>query len=602
MKTATTKWLLLTALGLLGFILLFERDTLDTPDILLAQRRILPGFNPSRARSVEIRLGTNTLLRVEKTDPGVWACRYPVSYPARTEPIERFLKTLRELSFQGAIHPGELKSGATNGLAAFGLQPPAAVVTVETDSGREELRLGKRTVLGRQIYLQRAGADRIYLTADSLLKELPQSPAAWRDPALLPAAPLRIRRIEARPQTNGFEVARDPQTRRWEMLKPLRLAAHTAKIDYLLQQLRLSSIAQFVDDAPEPRLARYGLAPPRRELLLYGENGEPQTLQIGAAATNRTDLLYVRNLSLGPVGLAPRAALEPWLGSYRDFCDRRMMVFDPEKVRRIRIKGKETFDVVRETNGTWRILPPFSAPADPALVMETLSELAQAEFIEFEREVAADFKPYGLDPPLREYALYETAQTAAKSPPKPLARMALGKPKRLLLFARRDSENSVLLIPDNPRLPLAAYQLRDRQIWNVSTNQIAAITVTQAGKSFRLVRQGPFNWVLASGQAQFHPLTIEETAYRVGRLRAARWVDRGKERLARYGFDRADYRLLLEVKGQTGARELRLGARSPGGGRYGATDLGPPFGWVIFEVPEPILAFLESDLTVQPLP
>lgn len=605
MNFTTTRWLVAIAIAMGLYVLFVDRRTSDTSDIEDALTRAVPGLSADLLTGLEVVRGTNRIVALERSN-GRWRLTAPLPYEAQADSVDRFLETLRDLRVRGRITAGEALA-QTNGLAAFGLEPPAVVLRIVEDTNRTEVRVGSRTPIGGQVYLQITGQEDLVTVSDDLLRALPDSPSAWRNTRLLSSTGAEFDRIEALPATNGFEVVMNPTNRAWTLTRPLTTPADGGRIDFLLRQLEMARVASFVSDRPGGELGAYALDPPLRELILAHGAEVLAHLQIGRAATNNADFVHVRNARLGNVMLVSRKALEPWLTGFRDFCDRRLMVFALDEVRRIEFLADEAVVLERGTDDAWRIASPYEAPADLLLTLELLARLAGLEFVDFEREVATDFKVHGLDPPLQSYRLLGAPTNA---PPGAtnivLAELGLGLPKGNMRLARRGSENSVVTVLDRGDLARAAWQLRDRRLWNFTTNQIAAISVLQQGATKRLIRQGSMQWTTeAESSGGFNPLTIEETAYRLGQLRAERWVAWGDDRLPLYGFPQAACRIDVELKPQDGAtpvHSLWLGRGSPGGGRYAAVKMTLPAGWVVFELPAPTQAFIEGDLVMAPLP
>lgn len=602
MNEATTRWLTGIAIALLLFIVFVDRRRADTPDRREARTRVLPVLVPENVDRIEIQRGSGPWLRLDQADGG-WRFSAPLPYPAQPASVERFLATLGALRWRSEIEAAEVLA-QTNGLAAFGLDQPAATLALQQNGQRFEIRVGARTAIGGQVYVHVIGRDTLLTVPDGFLRVLPETVFDWRDTALAPLGGVEFDRIEVRPITNGFEVVRHPANRRWTMTRPLATPADNPRLEYLLRQLELARIAGFVTDHPGDQLGAMGLAPPMRELVFSRGPEELFHLQVGRPAADNAELLHVRNARLGNVMLVSRKVVEPWLTSYRDFCDRRLMVFNFDEIRRLEIRADEALAVERRAD-SWQLVEPVVAPADPILVIEAIARLAGLEFIDFEREVATDFTAYGLDPPLRQYRLLGAMETAVGEPSRVLARLDVGLPTGHLHFARRSGENAVVRFLDEGRLPRAAWELRDRRIWDFSTNDIAAITVHQQGATKRLMRRGPMDWVPdAESPGGFNPLTIEETAYRIGQMHAERWVARGIDRLPLYGFPQTACRVEVEFKaGQTPARRVFwLGRRSPAGSRYAAVELETPPELVIFELPATITPFIEGDLFLAPAP
>ena len=79
--------------------------------------------------------------------------------------------------------------------------------------------------------------------------------------------------------------------------------------------------------------------------------------------------------------------------------------------------------------------------------------------------------------------------------------------------------------------------MRERRIWNFSTNDVARATIRQQGRVRQIVRNGPHNWSLAAGsQGVINDLAVEETVSGLCQLTAVAWVARGDQNRARYGF------------------------------------------------------------------
>jgi hypothetical protein len=262
------------------------------------------------------------------------------------------------------------------------------------------------------------------------------------------------------------------------------------------------------------------------------------------------------------------------------------------------------FAVERRGTNDWRIVAPYDAPADPVLVLELMANFAELEFSDFERKVVADFAPYGLAPPKREYTL---RGSLAGAPPgstnPPLARLAIGNANETHYFARRNDEASVVTWLDNGRLPRAAYELRHQQLWSIATNQILSITIQQSGETEKLVRTGPLQWTRAAGGGgEVNGFLLEEAAFRIGRLRAERWVARGEEALARYGFGTVDHSVTVEVQSGNppALYTVRFGRRGSSGRTYASVQLDGQQEPLVFECPRDIMEWVASDLSILP--
>ncbi len=606
MNTSSTRWLLLFAVGLGAVILLYERPGESTSESAARRSRVLPLLLPDDVSAVTVQRDTNLTLRLERTNGG-WEFLAPIRYPAQPAGVGGLLEGLAKLEVRGVLSAAEVLA-QTNGLRVFGLDPPNATVVLNQGSSRMELRLGISTLLGSEVYAQVVGQDGLVTVDRGLMALLPYSVHQWRDAGVACMAGLRFNRIEVRPITSGFEVVRNPTNQQWEMTRPLLTRANNAKIESLLERLDLIRALSFVADDPRADLEPYGLQPPNHELVLGQGTNDLVVLQFGRGPTNAPDQLFVRRMANSNVVLVARAAVEPWLGGFRDFCDRRLVVFDPDRVARIVARDEEQFVVERQGSREWRLTAPYAASADHLLVIEMLASLAELEFLEFEREVTTDFAAYGLAPPRRQYRLETTVTNIDGTVTNAiLAQVDIGDPTKHKFYARRGSENSVVTMLDTGRLPRAAYELRDRRIWEFTTNQIASITIRQFNNTRRLLRTGPAQWVAApdTPQSPINAFALEEAAYQLGTLHAARWVARGEDQLARYGFGSIDHQISVELIGEEKQRTHVVGfGRQTLSGRtaYATVNIEGEPAPVIFECRPRLYELLQSELSAMPAP
>ena len=108
---------------------------------------------------------------------------------------------------------------------------------------------------------------------------------------------------------------------------------------------------------------------------------------------------------------------------------------------------------------------------------------------------------------------------------------------------------------------------------------------------------------IANPASQLNPVSLEEAAYRLGQLRADRWVARGEDQLARFGFGTIDHRLAIEVNqdGRIRTLEVRFGRRTLSNqSAYAAVSIEGVEGPVIFECPRSIYEFVLGNLTLVP--
>jgi hypothetical protein len=284
--------------------------------------------------------------------------------------------------------------------------------------------------------------------------------------------------------------------------------------------------------------------------------------------------------------------LDVLLVPHTEFRDRRLLAFVPDAVQTVEIRGQENISLLRQTNDVWRVGASSNTFADTALVNEFLTQLASLEAVEFVKDVVTDFTAYGLAKPAQQFVLQGAITNATGAVSNVvLAQLDLGKiypPDRM--YIRRADENPVYAVPlaAARRLPQALWQIRDRRVWNFIASDVVSVTVTQKGRSRKMLHNGENLWSLASGsQGIINPPAVEETLHQLGELRAEVWTARGDEQLARYGFNAESLRIAIELKRarDTEAVTLVFSEKVPprGFSRYAAVVLDGQS--VIFEFP-----------------
>ncbi|HSH94349.1 MAG TPA: DUF4340 domain-containing protein, partial [Roseimicrobium sp.] len=461
------------------------------------------------------------------------------------------------------------------------------------------------TTTGSQLYMQVGDANEVHVVDAALLQLFPTSADDWRDAALLPLRGLTYSRMEVRSAGRSFEVQKDVTNKVWRITKPMATRADNPKLTHLLQQLELWPVRRFVSDDPQADLEKYGLRPAEMELAFGEGTNDFVSVQFGKASVEDPTMIYARRSSHTNIVLVPKEWMEPLRSAFSELRDRKIATLVPAAVDSIDITGAESMSIKRQTNGTWRIEGGKGFLADSILVTNMLLQMSELEVVEFEKDVVTDFTTYGLQMPSLQYTVWTNGPAGTNgngTTNHMLFRLDVGRAEGTKIYVRRAGEDSVysLALGDIQQLPSKRYELRDRGIWEFSTNQITKVSVGQHGLNRDIVRNPKGDWVLAPGsQGVINPFAVDEALYRLGRMRVERWVGVGADRLAAFGITDRSHRISVEVKSgeKTEIYVLRIGDRlSPSRRPYGAAMLDGDA--VIFELPVAVFPSLQSDLSI----
>jgi len=592
---STLKWAIF-AVALFAFIFFYQRRVHNAPATPV---RVLSNFKAAAVTRVKIQPLGGAQLVAERTNGG-WRLTEPLSYPAQTVSIETLLSSLEGLVPLSTITPRELKEHPQADME-YGFTSPQTIILFEQGDAPGAVIVGAKTAPGDQVFVRVGGMDGVCLVDAELLKLVPRSANDWRDTTLINLNGLAFDRISV---TNGpkiFELRRDTTNRLWRMVVPNPARADNARIKDSLQKLHALRILDFVTDDPKADLEALGLRPAELDVALSQGTNLTALLQFGKSPTNDPTRVYARRAGQDAIVTVSNDLLAPWRAKVNDFRDVHLVEL-AERVSAIEVRAGDNFSLMLQASNTWRIVPQ-NLPGDAALINEMLSRLSNLEIIEFVKDVVTepDLAGYGLAAPARQYILRNTTNSSptAAGTNLPIVDLQFGTNREDKVYARRTDENSVVYAvkrADVEVLPSMSWQLRDRQVWNFSENDVARVTIRQQGKTRQIIRNSQYNWSLAPGsQGIINGLPEEETVRGLCRMAAAVWTARGEKDRSKYGFTDNGHQITIELK--SGEKVgVEFGGTAPSGFPYAAIAQNGEQ-WV-FEFPLALYYHVQSYLSI----
>lgn len=511
---------------------------------------VLPALRPAAVTRVQVRPAARLEICAARTN-GSWQLVEPLVYPAQAVSIEKFLAELEQLVPAPYLTARALRE-QPRADEEFGFTTPQASIIIEQPGHTARLRVGARTAPGDQVFLQVVGVEGVYVVDAGFLQFLPRTPDDWRSTALLDLSGMTVERLAVTNGSKIFELRRSATDRLWRMHYPLSARANNARIEESLQMLQSVRARQFVPYDPRADLETFGLHPPELEVVIGQGTNTIARLQFGKSPTNDAKLVYARRVGLEAIVTVSKDLLAPWYAAVNDFREP-YLLHSAVPVAGVDVRAPESFSLQRQTNGAWRVWPE-DFPADADLVNELLAALNELPIVEFTQDVvvAADLPAYGLDSPLRQYTLRAAATNGPAGLTNPvIAELRFGTNQADKVFAQRADESFVYAVPraEFLRLPTAGWQMRERRIWSLSTNEVARVTLRQPGQVRQMIRNGPYSWSLAPGSpGAMNDLAVEETVSGLCQLTAAAWLGRGETNRARLGFADNDRQLVIELR------------------------------------------------------
>jgi hypothetical protein len=552
-NSSQTRWLVGLAVALFAFIVVTELRRAGTPAPAARTESLIPQLRPGGVTRVEFTR-SNATFRAERV-AGQWRLTAPLAYPANDLALSTLLDVCSRLKPQLIIGPPQARSPAD-----FGLSPPQATALFLQGGAPVELRIGSRTPVNNQLYVQVAGTTHIAVTDANLLELLPKSVDDWRDRRLLSLAGVKFDRLRVRTGPRDLLMQRDATNHLWRITQPAPDKRGNAPlIEQLLRDFQQWPIQRFVTDDPKADLEPLGLQTPEAELAFGTGTNDTLVVQFGKSPTNQPDLVFARLSATTNITLVSRDRLEVLRAPVWEFTEHRLLDALPaDAVDTIELLGRESFTLRLQTNSAtnfvWVADDRLQTPTDPQLMSNFLANLITLEAVELAKDVVTDYAPYGLAPPGRSISLLKTGTNGLGALTNRLvARLDFGDSTKLPIdrvFARRHDESSVYVVPrgDMNRLAWSLFQLQDRTVWNFASNQVTAVTVEFDGRSRRLTRAASGQWT--EGSEAVDPLrnvALEETMFRLGHLRAEQWVHLGADGLPVRGIGESSHRVRVEL-------------------------------------------------------
>lgn len=543
----------------LGLLILFWDQDDDTARARLEQARRAFRFDPARIDRLLIESGD---LSIECRLKGrQWHLVRPLAARADPVAIERLLGALQELPRGDIILPPRR---ADDAYAPYGLDEPRASLSIIEGTVTNRILIGRRTPLGDGIYVRQsdhAGLARINI---SLLDLLPAGADALRDRSLLAGAPAAIERLDIRSPAGYIQLARDAGGT-WRIFQPFTARVDPATVAALVETLLSCSVAQFIQDAVSD-LAPYGLdSQSAVTAVLNTDSGDgSQMLSLGDPLPNDPTLVYARLQAENSIYAVPLAVRQALLVRPDDLRDRRLPGIDPDAIRSVRVEEAEAIlEFSRDDDGRWQLGVPIRAPADAEAIQSLLRSWTDVRLSAFENQ-----PPTNPPPPLARTIRIDLLGSAGAPvvfhlgphPQDPgSARIAI------------DGDSSPALASPSILLdfPLDPLPYRSRDILAIPADDIAAIHIATASKTFRIERDpATGHWSPASPW-------IDRLLEALSPLRAETLLADGNSGGTAAGFSDPYLTLGIHLRGQSGlSTTLLVGSETSAGGPRRATVRG----------------------------
>jgi Domain of unknown function (DUF4340) len=307
-------------------------------------------------------------------------------FHARADPrvAEDVISTLQSLRLTRVVDENPKEED----LVRYGLQPPRFTVTA-TAGGAQPLTFlgGMENSFDGSVYVQRAGDPKVYAAEGFVTAALGKHTEDLRARDVLGPRDLGLLGMQLKSAQHEWAVAREPE-KPWTFQKPSGMPADGASISSWVARLAQARAVKFLSDSPAER-KRTGVEKPAVDAS-FRRIEETIRVRLAAGPLEADPGYVLREDSFG-VTLAevPHSALATMDIPLAELRDRRVLVFEPAKVERLRILpdgGGPTFVVQREpadagTAPRWLLVSRTPQQASTSKVGTLLYSLANLKWV-----------------------------------------------------------------------------------------------------------------------------------------------------------------------------------------------------------------------------
>ncbi len=354
--------------------------------------RTLLDLKPDGITGVQRRMGGDAL-EVAKKD-GTWQVVQPADWRADEPTLQRLADSLANLKAE------KVASYRSKDLKAFGLEPPAAVVTVrlaaDAKPGERVLRIGKEENEKGGRFAVVEGSDTVGVLPVELSRQLTAAPAAFRDRNVARFADADRVTLER----GGRKLVFTQAGGSWKLTEPVTADVEQNELEELVNAVRRLRAAEIVAEKPAD-LQPYGLEKPEARWRFQAGGKEMLDLLVGGpekaegketprrhAKLAGGDLVFLLDPALSRRAVAEYRSRNVW-----------PTPLDAVQIERLTWTRDGSSFTLTKAGDTWTVAGKPDAKVNPAAIRETLDALAGLKAARYVADQGADLKLHGLEPP-----------------------------------------------------------------------------------------------------------------------------------------------------------------------------------------------------------
>ena len=435
----------------------------------------------------------------------------------------------------------EIEANPTK-LADFGLEPPAATVTLDVKGQAKPLTLtvGGKNPTGVWVYAREGSKPAVVALGESVARDTARPVADFRDKTLVAFDRKNVTAIDL-DLGDGSRMTLEPEEGgKWKIARPGPYRADADLVSDMLERLAAARIKEF--EAAPKAPATYGLDKPSKLTLWLGKDKDrtAKTILVGKVDADKKGV-YVQREGDSEVLLVPAEAWDKVPKTVAMARDKTVFPYAYDKVNRVEIDSTGGKVTIERDGINWKITAPEALKADAGAVNGLLWRIRDLRASGFLDETAAGIARYLAKPDVT-VRIWEEGVKDAK-----VLLLGLSNTVRageVTGVAAPEGTGPVVTVDakDVREMAKTATDLRDKTVvGDFDMKDVKRLRVTTGGKRLLLERKGQDDWqVLEPTKAPAKEFKVTSLLLA---LRALKWKDIASPDgadPARYGLDKPE--------------------------------------------------------------
>lgn len=549
MKLKTTIILIIVAAIGISYVFLYERKQLPHEEWERLQKKVLPDFQPSMIKKIEMNNESGKIV-LEKAEDGYWYITEPQRLRADNSEINSMLS---EFEYMNKIGSFVKEGDKPFDLKDYGLDVPGASLTMFTNirANTDKIQVagprdkytvfvGKKLAAGDHVYIKLDTSDEVVVVPGTLYTKANKEILDLRSKWVFTFDKEAVDSLQIK--TNEYNVVCNRKGIFWRLAEPVNDLADLEKIKEIIGKLKNLQIdrADFLPASDD--LTAFGLDNPRYTVTI-NEKGTSQSVQFGHSLDNK---VYVKRTDEPTVFLLKDPILVDLSKKPNDLRDKKLIRFDAigtYGINKLEIKTPADLVAIEKSlDLDWKITKPVDIYADQDTVKNFIEKIKTLEIEDFVSDTPVDLEKYGLKNPVFEISV-------TKEENKELAKFYVGNklPDGTKCYVKRVGEEPVYTVPTvefYDKIENVLLTFRDRLVCDFNMELVKKLVIEKNDRTFicditnKKDEEGQFVWELSKPvQTKADVNMINQIIWDLSFLKAENYVVKAPNDLKAFGLD-----------------------------------------------------------------